>query len=78
MSTIPPPDFSTPIINSVHEVASQHLGKGLLNAFWNYFSADRKVRDGDYLLRRSRTLIRQYWRVLPIQDKRTILIELKE
>ena len=78
MSTLPPPDFSAPIINGVHEVASHHLGKSLVKFFFNCFSPDGKAQDGDYLLSRSRTLIRQYWTVLPIQDKRQILTELKE
>jgi len=75
MSTIPP-DFSAPIINSVHEVASRHLGKSLVKVFRNCFSiTDSKVREGDHLLGRSSTLIRQYYEFLPFQDQETISAE---
>jgi len=73
MSTLPP-DFSAPIINGFHEVAGRHLGKSLVNVFLDCFSiGDGKVRDADYLLSRSRTLIRQHYEFMPTQDQDTIL-----
>jgi hypothetical protein len=73
MSTI-----STPIINGVHEVAGHHLGKSLVNVFRDCFSiTGGKVRDGDYLLSRSRSLIRQYYESIPTQEQEIIVAELK-
>ena len=76
MSTVPA-DFSTPIINSVHEVTSHHLGKSLADVIRNCFPGG-KVREGDYLFSRSKSLIRQYYESLPVQDQDTILIEFKK
>ena len=72
MSTVPP-DFSIPFINGVHQVASDRLGRGLVDAFRSCFTTGGKVRDGDCLVRRSRALIRQYYGLLPIQDQDNIV-----
>ena len=76
MSTLPP-DFYTPIINGVHEVAGHNLGKSLVNVVRDLFSiTGGKVRDGDYLYSRSRTLLRQYHPFIPSRELDAALTEL--
>ena len=78
MSTLPP-DYSAPIINCFHEVAGHHLRKSVFDVIRDCFSiTNGKVRDADYLLSRSRALIRQYYDSIPPQDQQAIAAELDE
>ncbi|KAH8985756.1 hypothetical protein EDB86DRAFT_2957765 [Lactarius hatsudake] len=71
MSTAQSPDYSAHIINGMHEVASHHIGKGLVDVFRNT-SIGGKIRQGDYYLSRSNTLIQQYYAWLPTEDQDSI------
>jgi hypothetical protein len=74
MSTAPFPDFSSPVVNGVHEVASHHVRKGLLDIIRDSFTGG-KIRSGDYYFSRTRTLIKQHYPGLPFQDQTNISFE---
>jgi hypothetical protein len=71
MSTPQSQDHSSPIINGAYEVASYHVGKGLVDVVRN-LSTGGKIRTGDYFLNRSRPLIQQYYSGLPNEDQDNI------
>ncbi|KAH8978652.1 hypothetical protein EDB92DRAFT_549349 [Lactarius akahatsu] len=71
MSTVQSPDYSPHIINGIHEVASQHVGKAIVNIIRNCFPSG-KIRSGNYYLRRSHTMILQYFLQLEVEDQDTI------
>lgn len=71
MSTAPFPDFSSHIVNGIHEVASHHVRKGLLDIIRDS-STGGKIRSGDYYLSRTRTMIKQHYQGLPFQDQNTV------
>ncbi|KAI9447392.1 hypothetical protein H4582DRAFT_1883 [Lactarius indigo] len=68
------PDNSPDIINGVYEVASHHVGKGLLDIIRDRFT-DGKIRSGHYYFNRTRSLIRQHYPGLPLKDQNTIHFE---
>jgi len=68
MSTALPPDSSPPIVSAAYELASYHVGKGLVDVLRNS-STGGKIRTGDYFLNRARPLIQQYYTVLPNEDQ---------
>jgi hypothetical protein len=74
MSTAPFPDFSPPIVNGVHEVASHHARKGLLDIIRDSFTGG-KIRSGDYYFSRTRTMIKEHYPGLPLADQNTIHFE---
>lgn len=76
MSTAQPLDPATHIINGVYEVASHHVGKSLVDLIRDCFTSG-KIRCGDYFLGRSRSLIQQYYPLIPPQDRETIYIQLR-
>jgi hypothetical protein len=68
MSTPQPQDYSPPFISGAYEVASYHVGKGLVDVIRNSFTGG-KIRTGNYFLNRARPLIQQYYSVLPNEDQ---------
>ena len=74
MFTAQSPDYSPPFVNGAYNVASDHVGKGLVNVFRKY-STDGKIRKGDYYLNRSRPLMQQFYWVLPNADQDSIQSE---
>jgi len=74
MSTAPVPVFSPPIVNGVHEAASHHAGKGLLDIIRDSFTAG-KIQSGDYYFSRTRTMIKEHYPGLPLNDQNTIHFE---
>ena len=73
MSAAQLPDYSTPVINGIQEVARHHLGKGIVSVFRKCFQlTGGQIRDGDYLFGQSRNLLRQYYTLLPHQDQDNI------
>jgi hypothetical protein len=74
MSTAPFPDFSSPIVNGVHEAASHHARKGLLGILRSSLTGG-KIRSGDYYFSRTRTMIKEHYPGLPLQDQNTIHFE---
>lgn len=71
MSTAPFPDFSPPIVNGVHEAASHHARKGILGILWGSFTRG-KIQSGNYYLSRTRTMIREHYAGLPLEDQAII------
>ncbi|KAH9162950.1 hypothetical protein EDB89DRAFT_2079281 [Lactarius sanguifluus] len=71
MSTVQSPDYSPHVINGVHEVASQHVGKTIVDVIRNCFPSG-KIQRGNYYFRRSHTMILQYFPQLEIEDQDTI------
>ena len=77
MSTAQAPDYSAVhIINGMHEVASHHIGKSIINVFRNT-SIGGKIRQGDYFMSRSNTLIQQHYAWLPEKDKEVISVRIE-
>ena len=74
MSTPPFPDFSSPFINGVHEAASHHVRKGLLDIIRDSFTAGQ-IRSGNYYFSRIRTMIKQHYPGLPLRDQNAIHYE---
>jgi len=74
MSTAESPGLSSPIVNLVHEIASHHVGKGLLDIIRNSFTGG-KIRSGDYYFSRTRTMIQQHYPGLPFNDQNAIHFE---
>ena len=76
MSTTPLPDYTSPIVNGVHEAASHHVRKGLLDIIRDTFTGG-KIRSGDYYLSRTRTMIKQHYPGLPLKDQNNIHFEFR-
>ncbi|KAF8265313.1 hypothetical protein EI94DRAFT_1736091 [Lactarius quietus] len=77
MTTAQSPDPAPHIINNgTYEVASHHVGKSLIDMIWDCFTSG-KIRGGDYFLGRSRSLIQQYYTLLPSKDQKAIYLKLK-
>ncbi len=74
MSTAQSPDNSPHIINGVHEVASHHVGKGILDIIRDRFT-DGKIRSGNYYFSRTRTMIQQHYPGLPLNDQNAVHFE---
>jgi hypothetical protein len=74
MSTAPFPDISPPIVNSVHEVASHHARKGILDIIRDSFTGGN-IRSGNYYFSRTRMMIKEHYPGLPFKDQNTIHFE---
>ncbi|KAF8257041.1 hypothetical protein EI94DRAFT_1761230 [Lactarius quietus] len=74
MSTAPFPDFSSPIINGIHEEGEHRVGKGFFGIIWASLTGG-KIRNGDYYFSRTRTMIKQHYPGLPLQDQNTVHFE---
>lgn len=68
MSTPQPQDYSPPLINGAYEIASYHVGKGLVDVIRSSTTGG-KIRTGDYFFNRARPLIQQYYLELPNRDQ---------
>lgn len=68
MSIVQFPDYSPHIINGVHEVASHHDRKTVIDIIRNFFPS-AKIRSGNYYFSRSRTMILQYYPQLEHGDQ---------
>lgn len=65
------PDIAPQVINSFYEVSSVFLGKGLVASFKSSLTSGR-IQHGDFVMSRSRNLLQQYLRVLPLEEQKFI------
>ncbi len=72
MSTSKSTDSGPEIVNGMHEVASNHLGKTLLNNIINTLTGGDNVRRAEYYMSRSRTLLQQHITALLPDDQTAI------
>ena len=59
------------VVNSFYEVSSVFLGKGLVASIKSSFTEGR-IQRGDFDMNRSRNLLQQHLRLLPLDDQKYI------
>ncbi|KAH9017274.1 hypothetical protein EDB84DRAFT_1522173 [Lactarius hengduanensis] len=64
-------DISPQVVNGFFEVSSIYLGRGLVAGIKNSFTGGR-IRRGDFDMTRSRNLLKQHLRQLPLEDQHFI------
>jgi hypothetical protein len=71
------PDIAPQVVNSFYEVSSVFLGKGLVASIKSSFTSGR-IQHGDFDMKRSRNLLQQYLRVLPLAEQEFIRQKFEE
>ena len=65
------PDIAPQVIGGIYEVSDAVLGRGIIAGIKSSFTSGR-IRRGDFDMNRSRNLLQQHLRQLPLEDQNFI------